>query len=185
MECQISRRNELDSRNDHKMILGYGPMLFTHRLYLLGVCYAELSWRIEEVPSICLGWNPLHSWGLYIVVPTLLLGKMNGVLCCVELHPQGLNVIRTASPAHQGILPSSTSLKSIEIYPPFRAFCTTRLHRVSSRYVDPNCTVLQLLGSTTYNLSSEDFFMLSNGDFVGRRRIGSCLCQGMRQSSSS
>jgi len=148
-------------------------MLWKDRIdYLFGMCYAKLPWRIEVVLSICLAWDPLHSCGLYVVVPTLLLGKMNSILSCVELHSQALIVVRAACPAHQRILPSSTSLESIEIYPPFYAFCTTRLHCISCRYVDPNCTVLQFLRSTTYGLSSEDFLWLSDSDSMGRF----CLC---------
>ena len=93
---------------------------------------------------------------------TLLLCKMNGVFLCPETHAQCLVIIRTvdnrsattvagsvksnarAGPSHELVLPSTTSLQDIKIYPPPLALRASALHGVSGRDKDSDLAVSKL-----------------------------------------
>jgi len=157
-------------------------------IYLFRAGYPELIRLVSKVLRIVLGWDLLHCRWLKIVIPSLLLSKMNGILLTPERHPCSLHVIRRARPAHQWILPPTRSLQDIPVNTPTFALRSTALHGVPCGLVNTHGAVMQLGWSTTDSVCDHDFPLWRSCDlrrlFLLRiprlnRRDGCCgICPG-------
>lgn len=70
---------------------------------------------MQEVVRIRLWQDPPLVWFLYIILITLLIGKVDSVFLCLEFNGHTLHEVGRGLPAHEGVLPSVTLGKWVPV----------------------------------------------------------------------
>lgn len=122
---------------------------------LLCVVDPELAGNMIVVSSVALGWDTGHLGLCDVVVPALLLAKVDCVLLGAELERSALHVVARRGPSHQRVLPSCGALEDIKVDTPNLG--TSLTGRVGSlgRAEDSDRTLVQLLRCAADEVSGD------------------------------
>lgn len=89
----------------------------------------QLLWLVDKVVRICLGNKLLQVRLLDKILIALLIGKVNGILFCLESYPVTIHKIPSRLPSNEGVLPSVSFGKRIPVHLPVVRVPFSRLGR--------------------------------------------------------
>jgi len=87
----------------------------------------ELLWTVNELGGISLWYDPPLVWLLHKVFISLLVGKSDRILFCLETDSLALHKVARRLPTHQRVFPSMSLWEWIPVHEPRRSVPLARL----------------------------------------------------------